>query len=309
LRPVLPVIVLTLIPFAWAQDEPPLRVDVGLVNVAFSARGPDGKFIQNLTREEVEVFEDGVPQEIKFFGTRSDLPLTVGLLEDFSASQDKFNRKHSSDTEKFLKQVIHPGDGAFLVCFGNHVRLVSDLTSSAEAIQKAMHEFDRHPSRFPLLGPPEKRFGGTALFDAVFFAARNRMKALTGRKAMLVFSDGEDNASERGLGTAIEAAEGADALVYSVRYTEVKHKKLSKENIAGMADMKRLAAETGGREFDAGNIEMSEVFDEIGQELRSLCELAYTPANREHDGRFRHIEVRARRPGVTIRARLGYFPR
>ncbi len=292
---------------AAPQEEPHLRVDVGLVNVTFSVRHPDGTFVPGLTKDDFEVLEDGVPQTIRFFGTRYDLPLSVGLVEDFSPSQDRFNRNHRRDTQAFLKQVLGEKDNAFLVCFGDNIRLVSDLTNDMPAIDQAMLDYDRHPKRFPTLGPPTDRFGGTALFDAIFFSARLKMKPLSGRKALLVFSDGEDNSSDLSLSTAIEAAQGADALVYGIRYTEVKHHKLSKENVKGMTAMKRLSTETGGVDFDANETEMSAVFNQIGQELRSLYELAYTSTDPARDGRFRKIEIRARQGGLKVRARAGYF--
>ena len=234
------------------QEEPHLRVEVGLVNVTFSVRHADGAYVQGLTRDDFEIFEDGIPQTVQFFGTRYDLPLSVGLVEDFSPSQDRFNRSHRRDTQAFLTQVLGPKDKAFLVCFGDHVRLVSDFTNDISAINEAMETYDRHPKRFAILGPLADRSGGTALFDAIFFSARLKMKPVSGRKAMLVFSDGEDNSSELSLGTAIEAAQGADALVYGIRYTEIKHHKLSTDNAKGIAAMKRLSAETGGMDFDAG---------------------------------------------------------
>jgi len=288
--------------------EPDLRVDVGLVNAAFSVRNADGAFVRNLTREDFEVLEDGVPQPIRFFGATADLPLTVGLVEDFSPSQDRFNRRHREDTAAFLRGVLRRSDQAFLVCFGDYVRLVADLSGDADEMERLMREYDHHPGRFPILGFPEKRFGGTALFDAVYFASYSKMRHLSGRKALLVFSDGEDNASLRTLSTAVETAQSADALIYGVRYTAIK-KELTPRNLRGIAVMKRLALETGGVDFDAGEVEMPEVFTRIGEELRSLYELGYTPPNAARDGRFHKIEIRAKRPGLTVRSRTGYFAR
>jgi Ca-activated chloride channel family protein len=292
-----------------AQEEPRLRVDVGLVNVSFSVRNADGAYIDGLTRSDFEVLEDGVPQKIQFFDTSGQSPLTVGLIEDFSDSQDHFNRQHRRDTQEFLHEVLLPADRAFLTCFGDHVRLVADPTNSPEAIDRFRRAYDRHPLDFPVLGDDEERHGGTALFDAVFFSARNKMRLASGRKALLIFSDGEDNSSVRSLSTAIEAAQGADALAYAIRYTEVKHHVPSPQNLKGMASMKRLAEETGGRDFDATALEMKDVFLQIGRELRSLYELAYTPTNPARDGQFRKITIRARDPSFRVRARTGYSAR
>jgi Ca-activated chloride channel family protein len=292
-----------------AQQEPHLRVDVGLVNASVSVRDAGGSYITGLTRDDFEVFEDGVPQNIQFFEAGADSPLTIGLLEDASDSQDRFNHRHRRDTDAFLREVLRPDDRAFLIGFGDYVRLVAELTSSPQAIERFLQQYDHHPRNFPVLGEDEERHGGTALFDAVFFSARRKMKLVDGRKALLVFSDGEDNSSVRSLTTAIEAAQGADALVYAIRYTEVRHHELSPVNLKGMAAMKRLAEETGGRDFDAGAVEMREVFTQIGAELRSLYEIAYTSNNPVPDGAFRKIEIRARNSRYKVRARAGYTAR
>lgn len=296
---------------ALPQDlkEIRLRVDVGLVNAAFSVRDGNGTFVSGLTKDDLEVFEDGVRQRIEFFGKNSDLPLTLGLIEDFSGSQDKFVKKHRKDTQAFLRTVLRPSDKVFLVCFGNHVRLASDLTDSPSRIDRAIAAFDHDPRKFPFLGEDEKREGGTALFDAVFFASRNKMRSQMGRKAFIVMSDGEDNSSQRSLATAIEAAQGADALVYAIRYTELSHGRVTPINRQGIEAMRKLAEETGGRDFDASKTDVREAFNQIGEELRSLYELAYTSSNQTRDGSFRRIEIRARQKEFKVRARMGYFAR
>jgi VWFA-related protein len=135
------------------------------------------------------------------------------------------------------------------------------------------------------------------------------MKPAAGRKALLVFSDGEDNSSNRSLSTAIEAAQSTDSLVYAIRYTGMEHHVLSTANLKGIAAMKRLADETGGRVFDAASMEMKDVFLQIGRELRSQYELAYKPAHAARDGSFRTIQIRPRNPRFRVRARAGYFAR
>ncbi len=292
---------------AAAQAPLQIHVDVGLVNVAFSVRDLSGAFVSGLQADDFEVLEDGVPQAVRFFGASGGLPLTVGLVEDFSPSQDRFNRKHRRDTQDFLESVIRPGDQTFLVCFGDNARLVAALGVPPADWESALRRYDRHPGQFPILGDPEKREGGTALFDALFFSARGQMKGLPGRKALLVFSDGEDNSSLRGISAAVEAAQGADALIFSVRTTVLKHSAFTTINQAGVEAMRRLAVETGGRDFDATALDMHTVFLQIGEELRSLYELAYTSTSPRRDGRFRRVEIRSRKPGLEVRARTGYF--
>src|SRR5580765_3212133 len=124
----------------WAQK--PIQVDVDLVNVAFTARNAQGALVDNLTKNDVELYEDAVLQKIEFFSKSTDLPLTLALIVDVSGSQDHFGKKHEKDLQVFLKEVLGPRDRVFLVCFGNHLRLVSDYTNSAEEILDNYREFD-----------------------------------------------------------------------------------------------------------------------------------------------------------------------
>jgi Ca-activated chloride channel homolog len=114
----------------WAQK--PIRVDVNLVNVGFTARNAQGALLDNLTKNDVELYEDAVQQKIEFFSKSTDLPLTLALIVDVSGSQDHFGKKHEKDLQVFLNEVVGSKDRVFLVCFGNHLRLVSDYTNSPE---------------------------------------------------------------------------------------------------------------------------------------------------------------------------------
>jgi len=119
---------------ASGLGQEPLRVNVRLVNIAFSARDSRGALVENLTKDEVEVFEDAVSQQISFFAHSVDIPLTLGLIVDFSGSQDQFSKQHERDLQVFLKDVLGTKDRVFLVCFSNHVRLVSDFSQSGTQI-------------------------------------------------------------------------------------------------------------------------------------------------------------------------------
>jgi Ca-activated chloride channel homolog len=122
-------------------QEEPVRVNVRLVNVAFSVQDEHGALVNNLGKDDVEVFEDAVPQKISFFARSLDVPLTLGLIVDFSGSQDHFSKQHQHDLEVFLKEVLGPKDRAFLVCFGNHIRLASDFTTSGEELMERLKQY------------------------------------------------------------------------------------------------------------------------------------------------------------------------
>src|SRR5579871_3048306 len=182
---------LFLLPFAvlLAQQlpEPSIKVDVNLVNVAFLVRDESGALAANLTKDDIEVFEDGVRQEVKFFGRSADLPLRLALVADVSGSQEKFIKLHNRDIGEFLKTSLTSRDRAMLICFGDHIRVVSDFTSSARDLIGALSEFQKGDRHFPELEPDNTRVSGTAFFDAIYLTAVRKLRNITGeRKAMIV---------------------------------------------------------------------------------------------------------------------------
>jgi Ca-activated chloride channel homolog len=293
-----------------AQNELAIHVDVKLVNVAFTARDANGRLVADLTRDDIEVLDDGAPQPISFFAHSADLPLALGLIADVSGSQESFLKRHHHDLDTFLKNTLTPRDQAFLVCFGNHVRLVSDFTSKRELLMERLKDFDKdqHLGPYPELGPAERRILGTAFYDALYYATSEKLeRSERGRRALIVFSDGEDNSSAHHMLDATEAAQSADAAIYGIRYTDIDKRGMNGRNKYGISVMNRIARDTGGRDFDAQKTDMKQAFGEIEQELRSSYELAYHSPNA--DGTFHKLVVRARRPGILIRAKTGYFAR
>ena len=302
------------------QESPPtsgpsvsIKVDVSLINVAFIVRYADEKLSRDLTRDDIEVFEDGVKQEVRYFGRSDDLPLRLGVVMDVSGSQEKFNRQHRRDLETFLRKAVTGRDCGMLVCFGNHVRVVSGFTGSVSGMMEALDRFQKGDRHFPELEPDETRSAGTALFDAMYltagaFAAAPRPQGGE-RKALILFSDGEDNSSAHDLPDAIEAAQAADALIYTVRYTESKKGQLTARNRYGIREMDRLAAETGGAAFDASRRDVGTALAQVGEELRSLYEVGYMSSNPVRDGTFRKVLIRVKRDGMTVRAKPGYYAR
>jgi Ca-activated chloride channel family protein len=296
-------------PPATTQNDEPIRVHVRLVNVAFSARDARGALVENLTRDDVEVFEDAVPQKVSFFARSVDVPLTLGLIVDFSGSQDQFSKQHQHDVEIFLKDLLGPSDRTFLVCFGNHIRLVSDFSHSGGDLMAQLDKYRHDNGGFPELGPKEKRDLGTAFYDSIFYSVTEKLAGDSGRRALLIFSDGEDNSSSHDMMSTIEAAQSANVLVYTIRYTQKEHGKLTARNKYGIRVMDRIAKETGGRHIDAEATDPRTYFRQIAEELRSSYELAYYPSNPMTDDTFRKIAIRPKQPGITVRSRTGYFSR
>jgi Ca-activated chloride channel family protein len=289
--------------------EEPIRVNVKLVNVAFSARDSQGGLVTSLAKDDIEVIEDAVPQKISFFAHSVDVPLTLGLIVDFSGSQDQFSKRHQHDLEVFLKDVLGPKDRVFLICFGNHLRLVSDFSQSGPELMDRLKLYRRDNQHFPELGPNEDRESGTAFYDSIYYSVTEKLAADSGRRALLVFSDGEDNSSSHDMMSAIEAAQAANVLVYTIRYTEKKHGHLTARNQYGIRVMDRIAKETGGEAIDAETTEPQAYFQQIAEQLRTSYELAYYPTNPFADDTFRKIVIRPKQPGLTIRSKTGYFSR
>jgi Ca-activated chloride channel family protein len=299
--------ILVLAVLAGTAAAQTIKVDVNLVNLAFVARDSQGKLIENLTRDDVELYEDAARQKIEFFARSTDLPLTLGLIVDASGSQDQFGTQHKKDLEVFLKEILRPQDRVFLVCFGNHLRLVSDYTNSADRIIENYEQFDRGKRNFPELGPKEDRDLGTAFYDSIYYGITEKLAEVEGSKAILIFSDGEDNSSSHNMMTAVETAQSANVPVYSIRYTETNHGRLTARNKYGISVMDRLAKETGGLHIDAEQTAASAYFRQIAEELRTSYELAYYPSNKAKDHSFRKVMIRPKVDGVNIRSKTGYF--
>ena len=305
---VLAVLIWAALPALPISAQRPIRVNVSLVNVTFMARDGNRAPIENLTKEDVDLYEDAVPQKIEFFAKSTDLPLTLALIMDVSGSQEHFEKKHERDLEVFLTEVLGPKDRAFMVCFGNHLRLVSDYTNSPEEILLNFHEFDKGKRHFPEIGPPEDRDLGTAFYDSIYYSVTEKLVQTGGRQAILIFSDGEDNSSSTNMMTAIETAQSANVIVYTIRYTEPnKHGVLNARNKYGISVMDRIARETGGAHIDAQATDPHLYFRQIAEELRTSYELAYYPTNRARDKTFRKIVIKPKREGVAIRTKTGYY--
>jgi Ca-activated chloride channel family protein len=304
------VLMLTgLLAFPGSAPEP-LRVKVNLVSVAFSVRDGHGAPVDNLTKDDLEIFEDAIPQKIAFFARSLDLPLTLGLIVDASGSQDHFSKQHQHDLEVFLKEVLGPKDRAFLICFGNHIRVVSDFSNDSSQLIEGLKRFEKKDRGFPELGPNEERELGTAFYDSIFYSVTEKLNgAENGRRALLIFSDGEDNSSSHDMMTTIETAQTANVPLFAIRYTEKAHGQLTARNKYGISVMGRIAKETGGEEFDAEEMDPHNYFRLIGEELRTSYDLAYYPSEPAVDDTFRKIKINAKQAGLTVRSKTGYFPR
>jgi VWFA-related protein len=272
-----------------------IRATTNEVNVVFTVTDKHGRRITDLKQADFRVMDDNKPpQEIRSFHAETNLPLQVGLLIDASNSvRDRFKFEQESAIE-FLNQTIHPRkDQAFVVGFDVTPEVTQDFTDNSELLAHGVHEL--HPG------------GGTALYDAIYFACRDKLlkapKSTTVRRAIILLSDGDDNQSHVTREEAIEMAQRAEAIIYTISTN------VSGTKGAGDKVLERIADATGGRPFFPFQIrDVANAFAEIQDELRSQYAISYKPADLKADGHYRTIEIVANdRKTFRVRARRGWY--
>ena len=272
-----------------------IRATTNEVNVVFTVTDKHGRRITDLKQNDFRVLDDNKPpQEIRSFHAETNLPLQVGLLIDASNSvRDRFKFEQESAIE-FLNQTIHPRkDQAFVVGFDVTPEVTQDFTDNTELLAHGVH--DLRPG------------GGTALYDAIYYACREKLlkgpKSTTVRRAIILLSDGDDNQSHVTREEAIEMAQRAEAIIYTISTN------VSGTKGAGDKVLERIADATGGRPFFPFQIrEVADAFAQIQDELRSQYAIAYKPADLKNDGHYRTIEIVANdRKNFKVRARRGWY--
>src|SRR5438309_2573717 len=206
------------------QDLPAtIKVDVDIVNVLASVRDKRGGLVANLEKQDFTILEDGKPQTIKYFSKETDLPLTIGLLVDVSGSQRNLIDIERNAASQFFSQVLRKKDEAFLISFGEESELLQDYTNSTRLLTEGLNQLrvssgvgGLHPGPVPTAGGPR----GTVLYDAVYLAANEKLKTEVGRKVIVIITDGVDQGSRLTINQAIEAAQKADAVIYSIDYSD-----------------------------------------------------------------------------------------
>ena len=301
-------------PEPMGPDAPTLKINVNLVNVYFSVRDKTG-FVTSLRKDDCQVAEDHNPQVIKRMTQEKNLPLTIGILLDTSGSQQNVLPLEQDSGARFLREVLTPKDEAFLISFDVNVDLLSDFTNSprelARAINKASINSASSSAGVPGIGGgpfPTSNPRGTLLYDAVYLAAHDKLQSQTGRKIMVILTDGQDQGSQETIKGAIEAAQKANVIVYPILIADREQYFAMGEIYMGSSAMDQLASQTGGRVINVGNSgrKLEDAFDQIQDELRTQYLLSYTPTNKNADGTFRKIELDCGK-GFKVQARKGYY--
>jgi VWFA-related protein len=294
------------------QQQPleTLKVNVNLVSLYFTVHDKRGALIPHLTKDDFTIFEDKEPQKIKNFNAENDQPLTLGILLDTSGSQQNVLPLEQQAGAAFLSRVLRSKDEAFLISFDVNVDLLSDYTSNAHALSHAMDKAEINTGTGGG-GMPTGSPKGTLLYDAVYLATHDKLQQETGRKAIIILSDGEDQGSSMKLQGAIEAAQKANTIVYVLLIADrgFYGRGVYTMGYSGDAYMKKMADETGGRVIDVGNNgkKMEAAFSQIEEELRTQYVASYTPTNNKLDGTYRKIDVECKGDGLKAQVRKGYY--
>ncbi len=280
------------------------------VNVYAIVEGRHGNLIPGLEKNDFELSEDGSAQTIAYFSQDGNEPLSLGVAVDTSISQERLLSTEQQAAKGFVGSVLQRGDQGFVMSFDVDVKLLRDFTNATPELEHAIDSAAINATGKSILPDTGSATGGTHLYDAVYLAANELMKARVGRKVLVLVTDGEDQGSQVGLQKTIEAAENADVIVYSIVVSDPEFYTLLGASYHGSASVRKLARETGGRTIRVKSLDqIGEAFQQIAGELRAQYRLGYTPLNLRHDGSFRRIQVKVRGHNYVVRTRTGYYDR
>ncbi len=331
-----------------AGQNPTYTANVKVVNVLATVRDKHGAIVRKLDRDDFALEEDGHPQAIRYFARETDLPLTLGLLVDTSMSQRRLIGQERTASAKFLDQVLREDkDTAFVIHFDREVELLQDLTSSRQRLKAALDELDtpeleRRQGGGPGGGGAQSgghggghggsHGGGTDLYDAVLLASDELMKKQSGRKALIVLSDGVDRGSKVSIESAIESAHRADTLVYSILFADEqpfshggfggpgwgggghhgggggRMPRPGGDRPDGKKILQRISKETGGGFFEVSKKQpIEQTYARIDEELRSQYSLGFTSDRPDAGPGYRHLLVTTKDKALSVQAREGYY--
>jgi VWFA-related protein len=281
-----------------------------VVNIYAIVEGRHGQLIRDLNKDDFELSEDTTPQKVEFFSQETNAALSLGVAIDTSVSQGHLLGTEQQAAKRFLRSVLQSGDQAFVMSFDTDVKLLKDFTHAATELAQAIDSAEINETGSILSENAAASTGGTHLYDAVYLASNELMKARNGRKVLVLVTDGEDQGSKTTLQKSIEAAGKTDLIVYAIVVSDPEFYALMGGSYHGGASVRKLALETGGRTIRVKSIEqIGKAFQQIAHELRSQYLLGYSASNLRHDGSFRRIRIKVRAHNYIVRTRTGYYDR
>jgi len=293
-----PTPTLTPVPDSTPEDDPsrPVSIKTDLVTLTLTVTDLYGRYVSGLNKNAFNITDNGQEQEITYFGD-SDAPVSVGILFDVSGSMsgEKIAKARAA-LSKFIGS-SHPSDEYFLIAFNSRAQLLMDRTRDGEAVL----------SKLTLVNPRQN----TALYDAVYLGLDRVTRGSHQKKALLIISDGQDNASRYNFGEVRRLMKESDVVTYAVGIISGSDAS-SPLGMQGQAFLDELSSVTGGKSFyPNSDVEMDEIFERIALELRHQYSIGYTPADFQPDGKWRKVKVKVKPPRglprLTVRSREGYY--
>jgi len=284
-------------PLSLPDDtDAPVRVKTDLVTLTLTVTDNFGRYVSGLTKNAFKINDNNQDQEITFFSD-SDAPVSIGILFDVSGSmKNEKIQKARKALERFI-MTSHPSDEYFLIAFNNRAQLLMDRTRDGEAVLRQL----------TLVQPKNN----TALYDAVYLGVERVTRGTHQKKALLVISDGQDNASRYNFGEVRRLMKESDVVTYSVGIMD-RGDSASAVGMQGQAFLDELSSVTGGKSFyPQTDVEMDEIFERIALELRHQYSIGYIPKDFQPDGKWRKVKVKVKPPRglprLTVRGREGYY--
>jgi Ca-activated chloride channel family protein len=289
------ILVILAIGTALAQQTPTIRVNVNLVHVTATVKNRAGDLVGSLRKEDFEIYDNGVRQDVAVFERRTEQPLSIALIMDTSGSTGKDMHYEITAAQGFLRALLsegNPGDAVALYCFNYDVTVLQGFTRNYPALER----------QFKLL----RGEGGSSVYDAIFFAARD-LENREGRKVVVIVTDGGDTTSARTLKDALKEAQLADAVVYPVIVMPITND--AGRNVGGENAMTFMAQGTGGRTFlPTTAAQLDRAFADIIMELRTQYLIGFYPHNAPlKKDPFHKLDVKVRSPELQVSARNGYY--
>jgi Ca-activated chloride channel homolog len=304
------------------ESDDVVRVETSLTNIFFTAADKHKRFVGHLKQEDIRILEDGKPQEIFTFQQNIDLPLSTAILIDRSRSEERTLPDEKIAARAFLEAVMRPGrDEASIVSFTGEVTLEQGFTGNLDRLRRAIDRVEFvPPSGYigggvvvggtpPISGQNQVLAGSTAIWDAVWATSNELLSdaAEESRRAIILLTDGEDTISQVKMHEAIERAQKADALIYTIGIGD------SYSFGVNEGALRKISEQTGGRAyFPHSERELREAFAQIQRDLREQYLIAYSPSNKAHDGTYRRIQIELvnpelRKQNLKLTYRSGYF--
>jgi Ca-activated chloride channel family protein len=304
-----------------SDEDDVIKIETEAVNVLFTAQDRNHRLLTNLKPEDVRILENGQPQQISAFSRQIDLPLSLAILIDTSASQERTLPEEKEAAISFLESVVRPDkDEVSIISFTGDSTLEQGMTNNLSRLRRAVERVQFvPPSGYigggviagtpPVSGSNQAVAGSTAIWDCIWVTSDEILGPAPDktRRAIILLTDGYDTFSRKKLDDAAKAAQKAEAVVYSVGIGDKFYDGVNK------GVLEKISEKTGGRAyFPTDESELREAFKQIQQEMRSQYLLAYEPTNGAKDGSYRTIEIQLVNPQmqkdkVKLTHRQGYF--